>query len=188
MKNILLINGHPDTQSFNYALHKAYMQAAQTKGLQVEEICVTELRFNPVLTHGYRVRSEMEADLLKAIEKLKAADHIVWLYPMWWGTMPALLKGFIDRSFLPGIAFKYRENSSRQEKLWQGKTSELIITLDYPRWYYKYVLHEPGTRNMKKLVLDFCGIKTTRVTYLGPVRGSSDIQLTKLIEKVQRLL
>ncbi len=66
---------------------------------------MVDLNFNPNLEFGYRQRTKLEPDLIDAIEKIKKADHIVWVFPMWWYGYPALLKGFIDRTFLPGITF-----------------------------------------------------------------------------------
>ena len=111
MKRILFINGHPDGGSFNAALAEAYRKGAVETEAEVREIIVRELKFNPSLQYGYRKRTELEPDLLMAQECIRWAEHLVWIYPVWWGSLPALLKGFIDRVFLPGFAFKKRENS-----------------------------------------------------------------------------
>ncbi|MDD8018783.1 MAG: NAD(P)H-dependent oxidoreductase, partial [Bacteroidota bacterium] len=176
MKKILIINGHPNKESYNFALHSKYKQGAFRSDGEIKEIITTELKFNLILQYGYSKRTELETDLLEAWKKVQWADHIVWIFPMWWGMMPALLKGFIDRMFLPGFAFQYKENSPMWDKLLKGKTSHILCTIDYPVWYYKWVLREPGINAMKKMILGFCGIKTTKVTYIGPVRGSSQMQ------------
>lgn len=105
-KKILLINGHPDTESFNFSIAAAYKKGAIANGYEVREIIVRNLDFNPNLQFGYRKRTELEIDLLEAQEKIRWAEHLVWIYPVWWGSVPALLKGFIDRVFLPGFAFE----------------------------------------------------------------------------------
>ncbi|MGF2414615.1 MAG: NAD(P)H-dependent oxidoreductase [Ferruginibacter sp.] len=128
MKKILIINGHPNTESFNYALHKAFKTGVLATGQHsIDEINVTTLDFNLNLSKGYSTGVTMEPDLVKAQEKIKAADHIVWIYPLWWGMMPAVLKGFIDRVFVPGFAFKYYNNSSTWDKLLKGKTTEILV-------------------------------------------------------------
>lgn len=138
MKNILVINGHPNIESFNYALHKAYKNGVLAKGINnIDEINVVELEFNLNLSKGYNTRVIMEPDLITAQEKITKADHIVWIYPLWWGMMPAILKGFIDRVFVPGFAFKYHINSSKWDKLLKGKSTEIICTLDYPVFIFK---------------------------------------------------
>jgi NAD(P)H dehydrogenase (quinone) len=188
MKHIVIINGHPDKESYNFALHRAYMDNALKKGHRVDEVILTDLQFNPILQYGYRQRTELEPDLLEAWDKIRAAEHIVWIYPVWWGMMPALLKGFIDRLFLPGFTFQYRENSQLWDKLLIGKTSELICTLDYPVWYYKWVLGESGVKAMRKMILDFCGIKNIRTTYIGPVKGSTPEFREKKIQLIAHLV
>lgn len=90
MKNILIINGHPDSKSFNHALQKAYGQGATSAGHNVQEITLSEMSFSLKLQYGYRQRVEPEPELLQAWEKIKQADHLVWLYPTWWGGMPAI--------------------------------------------------------------------------------------------------
>lgn len=188
MKNILIINGHPNTESFNYALHKAYKNGVLAKDKHnIDEINVAELEFNPNLSKGYSTGITMEADLIKAQEKIKNADHIVWIYPLWWGMMPAILKGFIDRVFVPGFAFKYHNNSSRWDKLLKGKTTEIICTLDYPVFIFKYFFGEGGVKVMRKMVLDFCGLKTTKTTYIGPIKPSSPEQRKVWLNKVELL-
>lgn len=79
------------------------------------------LNFNPNLQFGYREITELEPDLLAAIEMLKKADHIVWVFPMWWHGTPAIMKAFIDRTFLPGITFQPTEGKASPEKLPIGK-------------------------------------------------------------------
>ncbi|MFT6030997.1 MAG: putative NADPH-quinone reductase [Roseivirga sp.] len=106
MKQVLVINGHPDKQSFNYALSEAYMLSANKTNSTVTQINIADLEFNPNLEFGYRKRIELEPDLVDALGKIKKADHIVWIFPMWWYGYPALMKGFIDRTFLPGITFQ----------------------------------------------------------------------------------
>ena len=186
MKNILIINGHPNTESFNYALHKAYKKGLVTNGIHaIEEIKVAELDFNLNLSKGYSTGVIMESDLITAQEKIMKADHIVWIYPLWWGMMPAILKGFIDRVFVPGFAFKYHENSSKWDKLLKGKTTEVICTLDYPVFVFKLFFGEGGVKVMRKMVLDFCGLKTIKTTYIGQIKPSKLDQRRNWLKKVE---
>ena len=186
MKKILIINGHPDVVSYSSALAAAYKNGALASGAEVREIVVAELRFNPNLQYGYRQRVELETDLLEAREKISWADHLVWIYPIWWGGWPALLKGFIDRVFLPGFAFKYRENSVWWDRLLAGRSGHVINTLDQPGWYYWLINGRPGYYAMKKMVLEFSGIKPVRTTVLGPMRSSTDATRAKWLEKIEK--
>lgn len=133
--NILIINGHPDEKSFNFALTEAYKRGAISSDADVKEINIRDLEFNPNLAYGYRQRTELEPCLLDAQEKIKWANHLVWIFPVWWGSFPAMLKGFIDRVFLPGFAFQKRENSLWWDKMLTGKSARIISTLDQPAWF-----------------------------------------------------
>ena len=117
MKKILIINGHPDKESFCFSLAVSYKKGADLAGADCELVNLIDLNFNPILTYGYRKISELEPDLLEMQQEILAADHLVFVYPNWWSTFPALLKGFIDRVFLPNFAFKYREKGPLWNKL-----------------------------------------------------------------------
>ena len=187
MKKILLINGHPNNDSFCSALAEAYKKGALSEGAIVREIIVGELNFNPNLQFGYQKRAELEPDLVEAWEKIKWADHLVWVHPVWWGGLPAITKGFIDRVFLPGFAFKYRENSVWWDKLLTGKTAHIITTLDQPGWYYWLVNGRPSVNQLKKTTLEFCGVSPVNVSYIGPIRNSKNEARKALLDKVERL-
>lgn len=188
MRNILIINGHPNPESFNYALQKSFKNGVISKGIfQIDEINIAELNFDLNLNKGYSTGVELEPDLQKAQEKIKWANHIVWIYPLWWGMMPALLKGFIDRVFIPGFAFKYHTTGGKWDKLLKGKTTEIICTIDYPVLIFKLFFREGGVKVMRKMILDFCGLKTTKTTYIGPIKPSNADQRKKWLANIETL-
>ncbi|MBP6516364.1 MAG: NAD(P)H-dependent oxidoreductase [Chitinophagales bacterium] len=187
MQKILIINGHPNPDSFNYGIAAAYKQGALTAGAEVKEIVVADLNFNPNLKFGYQKRTDLEPDLLDALEKIKWADHMVWIHPVWWGGLPAMLKGFIDRVFLPGFVFQYRENSVWWDKLLSGKSARIITTLDQPSWYYWLMFGRPSVNQLKKSTLEFCGVKPVKVSYVGPIRNSTAEFREKQLEKILQL-
>ncbi|MCM5662135.1 NAD(P)H-dependent oxidoreductase [Galbibacter mesophilus] len=173
MKNVLIINGHPDKESFNYALSAAYRNGASKTGVTLSQINIAELDFDPNLKFGYRKRTELEPDLVHAIDKIKEADHIVWFFPMWWYSLPALMKGFIDRTFLPGITYLPLADKPLPEKLLKGKSARLIITADTPKWYDFLIMKRPAIHQFKKGTLQFCGIDPVKTTYIAPIKNST---------------
>ncbi|WP_106915194.1 NAD(P)H-dependent oxidoreductase [Chryseobacterium aurantiacum] len=187
MKKIAIINGHPNKESFNFGIASAYKEGALKSDAEIKEIIIADLNFNPNLQFGYQKRMELEPDLVKAWEIIKWADHLVWVHPVWWGGLPALMKGFIDRLFLPGFAYQYRENSVWWDQLLKEKTAHIITTLDQPGWYYWLVYGKPSVNQLKKSTLEFCGVKPVKVTYLGIIRNSKEEQRVKWLEKVRRL-
>lgn len=120
MKQVLIVNRHPDKQSYNYALSEAYLKGAGKTDSMQTQINIADLDFNPNMAFGYRKRIEPEPDLLEAVKKIKKAYHIVQEFPMWWYGYPALMKGFIDRTFLPGITYETTKEKAIPKKLLKG--------------------------------------------------------------------
>lgn len=187
MKRILIIQAHPNNDSLCQALAEAYEAGARTAPCEVRRINLHELKFDPVLHHGNRGEQALEPDLVQAQAHIAWAGHLVLVYPNWWGSMPALLKGFIDRTLLPGFAYKYRANSSLWDKLLTGRTAHLLVTMDTPGWYYRWVWNRPGHNQMKHTVLGFCGIKTTGITEFAPVHGSTPRQREQWLSRAKAL-
>ncbi len=186
-RRILVILGHPDTESFCDALARAYICGAKTKGAEVREIKIGELEFDPVLWKGYGERQKLEPDLIQSQAFIQWANHIVFIYPTWWGTMPAIMKGFIDRTFLPGFAFKYHDNGQSWDKLLTGRSAHLLVTMDTPPWYYRWIYRSPGHNEMKRAILGFCGIKVKSISEFSPIQNSSKEKRTKWLEKAEEL-
>lgn len=170
---ILVILGHPAPQSFCRALADSYAAGARAAGNEVQLIALGDLLFDPVLHHGYGAIQPLEPDLVAAQGALAWAKHIVFVYPLWWGAMPALLKGFIDRVFLPGFAFKYREGSPRCDRLLSGRSAHLLVTMDTPPWYFRWIYRMPGHNQMKRTILEFSGIAPVKVSSFGPIKDST---------------
>ncbi len=187
MKNILIINAHPDKESFCFALAESYKMGAYKSNANVKLVHLIDLKFNPILTYGYRKISPLEPDLVQIQQDILWSNHLVFVYPNWWSTFPALLKGFIDRVFLPGFAFKYRENSPFWDKLLTGKTARLIVTMDTPKWYYYFINRSPGHNAMKIGVLEFCGIKPVKISVFSGIKSSHEVKRKKWLQEVGEL-
>ncbi|WBX77342.1 NAD(P)H-dependent oxidoreductase [Tenacibaculum ovolyticum] len=187
MKQILIINGHPDKESFNYALSAAYIKGVNKTDAELTQINISDLDFNPNLRFGYRKRMELEPDLVDAINKIKKADHIVWVFPIWWSGYPALMKGFIDRTFLPGVTFQPIEGKPLPKKLLKGKSARLIITSDTPKWYDFLIMKRPAINQFKKGTLQFCGINPVKVTFISVIKDSTLSFRQKWLKKINLL-
>lgn len=172
-RKVVVILGHPDATSLCGALARSYVEGARAAGATVREVNLGDLDFDPVLRHGYNEIQQLEPDLLAAQEAIGRAEVVVFVYPTWWGSVPALLKGFVDRTFLPGFAFKYRDDSRFWDRLLAGRSARLIVTMDSPPWYYRWVVRQPGNQMMRRAILGFSGVKPVRTTAFGPVRSSA---------------
>lgn len=183
-KKILVILGHPQKQSLCGALAQSYVDGAKSSSADIKELYIGDLKFEPILRDVYGNAQEMEGDLKKAQEDIKWADHLVFVYPTWWGSMPALMKGFIEKVFLPGFAFK--ENGNFYEGCLGNRSAHLIVTMDSPTWFYKFVTKSPGHTLMKKAILEFCGIKPVRISDFGPVKNSTKETREKWLAEIRR--
>lgn len=186
-KKILLILAHPDKESFCGSLADAYEREAENSGAEIRRTNLGDLNFDVVLHKGYKEIQTLEPDLQKAQADILWAEHLVFVYPIWWGNIPALLKGFLDRVILPGFAFKYRENSSWWDKLLRDKTARLITTSDAPNFYFNWVVGKPAHRAMKKATLEFCGIEPVKITSFGSVRFADEKKRESWLKTVENL-
>ncbi|MEQ9366870.1 MAG: NAD(P)H-dependent oxidoreductase [Leptospirales bacterium] len=167
-KRILLIDAHPAGDSLCKGFADEYEAGARAAGRKIDRLNLRDLRFD-LNFRGYgRGTQELEPDLQLAQSKILASDHIVWVYPVWWGAWPALLKGFIDRVLMPGYAFR-GIGKYKYEKLLSGRTARIIATMDSPGWYYR-LQGRPGMIALRDHTLKFCGIDQVAMQAFGPVK------------------
>lgn len=202
--NILVVNGHPDKESFCEAIFNSYVDNIDGDKHDIETLKLNDIDFDPVLRYGYRKRMEKDENISRSQELLLWADHIVFIYPIWWSSMPSLLKGWIDRVFTPGIAYSSNKSGifvinfimGRQfKKLLKGKTAEIFATSQGPTWWYKIfsgpvsIPDSYGVSVLKNAVLNHCGIKTKRVTTFGNMGRDSNTleQRNKFLKKVGKI-
>lgn len=174
LTKIHLFVGHPRVGSFCHALAGAYTRGAETQGAEVRRQDISSMDFDPDLTDGYHRRKLLEPDLFDFRQNVEWADHLAWIYPTWWGGMPGKMKGLIDRCFLPGWAFAYHDKGHGWDKLFKGKTADVITTADTPGWYSKWGYNNAGKNNVVKQVLGFTGVKVTSYTQFAPVKTASE--------------
>jgi putative NADPH-quinone reductase len=187
MKNILVIYGQPVTNAFSEELLNAYLQGAYHSHFNVRVIRLNDLEFDMNFKGGYRGVQPLEPDLVEAQANICWADHLVFIYPNWWATYPALLKAFLDRTFLPGFAFRFRNRAEKPEMLLTGKSARVIVTMDTSGVHYRFVLLSPGHRAIGKGMLNFCGIRPVRFTTIAGMKNASQGKKQQWLRKVERL-
>lgn len=177
----LVIDGHPNPDSLTAALARRYAEAHGDATV----LAVRDLVFDPSLRLGYQGEQQPEPDVVRAQALIEEAHHVVIVAPVWWGSIPAILKGFIDRTFLPGWAFRYRKGGLVTGLL-AGRTARVIITTDSPLWYLQLV-GDTTVRHVRGRVLRFSGFSPVTATRLGPVRSSTLAQREAWLEKIAGL-
>lgn len=186
-KKILIVLAHPQVKSYGGALAQAYADGAREAGAEVREVKLAELTFNPVGMGSLEKPLALEPELKQAQSDIQWAEHLVFVYPILWGTIPALLKGFIERVFAPGFAVNFRENSPFWDKLLKGRSARLIVTLNTPPLLYRLLYRRAGHITMKCSILEFCGVAPVKITDIGPVKNASAERREKWIQQVRAL-
>jgi putative NADPH-quinone reductase len=184
--SLLVVLGHPRNDSLCHQLVLAYAEGAREAGASVRVLRLGELSFDPVLRQARAGDQPLEPDLQAAQQALSEARHVAWVYPVWWGTMPALLKGFLDRVLVPGFAYRYRKDSPRWDRLLAGRSAELLVTMDAPPWYYRWFDHMPGHWQMRRTVLQFCGFDPVRIASYGAVRTATGQRIARWLADARR--
>ena len=185
MKKDLIILANTNPQSLGWSLADSYEKGSRQSGKEVRRINLSELKFDPILWKGYSVIQELEVDLKKAQEDILWSDNITIFFPTWWASYPAILKGFLDRTILPGFGYKFQgAQSLRWKKLLKGRSARLVVTSDSPTWYNRFILFSPGVRSIKKGVLEFCGISPVEVTRIGSVKKMNEEKRKEWLERV----
>ncbi|HBV77398.1 MULTISPECIES: NAD(P)H-dependent oxidoreductase [Vibrio] len=174
MKNILLLNGNPKRNSFSSHLSSAYEMEAKKVG-SIRRFNLSDMIFDPNLESGYDDIQALEPCLSDFSQVLIWADHIVIVCPIWWGGLPAKLKGLLDRTFLPGTMFKFEGESIHPIQLLTGKTSRIILTMDSPVELSEEQ-SKPVLEQLSRYTLEFCGVKKAEVSLLGSVILSDENQ------------
>ncbi len=180
----LLILAHPRRDSLCGALFDAYARGAAQAGAECRELILSELSFDPDVHTTSPEQQPLEPDLLRAQRDIAWTEHLVFVYPTWWGTFPALLKGFLDRVLTPGFAFRHVTHD-KWDKLLAGRTADLMTTMDTPPLVYRLIYRAPGRQALARATLGYCGVHIARIQAFGPVIASSAAQRGLWLERAQ---
>ncbi len=188
--NILIIQGHPDESAshFCHALADSYREGAESAGHSVSEVRIGTLDFPLLRNETEWSRGEAPEALLPAQELIRAADHLVFVYPVWLGTMPALMKGFLEQTFRPGFAFDEaaRQGSGGVRPL-KGKSARVIVSMGMPGPVYRWFYRAHGYRYFKRNILHFLGIRPVRHCFVGLAGSAKDTGRRRWLERVRQL-
>jgi putative NADPH-quinone reductase/1,4-dihydroxy-2-naphthoate octaprenyltransferase len=182
----LLILAHPRRESLCGALFDACADGARQAGVECRELVLSEMPFDPDVHAPSPEQQPLEPDLQRAQQDIQWAEHLVFVYPTWWGTFPALLKGFLDRVLTPGFAFRHVTHD-RWDKLLSGRTADLITTMDTPPLVYRFIYRAPGQQALVRATLGYCGIRSARTETFGPVIASDAGQRQQWLDRARSI-
>ena len=185
-KKIFILLGHPDKDTLNGTLASEYERGALEAGHEVRRMNLGELVFDPILHHGYKVKQELEPDLIAFQENVKWCEHLVIFYPSWWSTMPALLKGLIDRVWLPGFAYHFPDNGYMWKRLLKGRSARMFVTSDTMP-LIQWLVFGDTTNELKRGVLWFAGFSPVRVNKFGYLKHFGIWRRERMKKKVFNL-
>jgi putative NADPH-quinone reductase len=188
-KRITIIQGHPDPsdQRFGHALAEAYVQGAKEAGHEVRLIEVAKIDF-PLLRSQEEWKSgTLPSSLQEAQDAIGWAEHLVMFFPLWLGTMPALLKAFLEQVLRPGFAFEDSERGKMWKKRLLGKSARIVVTMGMPAFLYRWYFLAHGLKGLERNVLGFVGIAPIKEMLIGMVESSEKMNREKWLPKLRAL-
>ena len=187
MRRIMIVVGHPHKTTLCEAMGHAYKSGAESAGHEAKLFHLADLRFDPILREGYRKEQALEPDLLTAHETLAACDHLVLIFPLWCGDMPALMKGFIERILQPDLIARENSENAMNWSIFKNKTARIVMTMGMPVSIYRFWYRGHALKLLTRNILNFIGIKPVRHTLFGMVGTSTPQARDRWIDQIREL-
>ena len=184
----LVVYAHPTHESHAQHTLKLVEENLKNKKIHYEVLDLYKMKFDPVLSYDelYEAKTKGVPKEIKHIQdKITESEHLIFIYPIWWSGMPAILKGFIDRVFSAGYAFKYTNGVPKG--LLHGKKATVFVSTGANKWVTGIFLGNRFKKNVAKDILGFCGIKA-KVYHTDKARALDDIQKEKIRRNVEDAL
>ncbi len=156
--------------------------------MEINDIHVAALDF-PVLRSREEWMSPATApdDILSAQGAIDTADHLLIVYPLWLGTMPALLKAFLEQVLRPGFAIGDSKQGQTWSKQLKGKSARIVITMGMPAFFYRWYFRAHSLKSLERNILGFCGIRPVRHTLIGLIENMNENKRIRWLERMRRL-
>lgn len=183
---IVIIQGHPDPapRHFCRALAEAYARGATQAGHAVTALDIATLDLPPL-----RSRAQWEAAPSPAIRQCQdaigGAQHLVIVYPLWLGSMPALLKAFFEQVFRPGFAVA-PTGASGWKHLLSGRSARIVVTMGMPALVYRWYFAAHSLKSLERNILGFCGIHPIRESIVGMVEAMSAEKRERWLSRMEQ--
>ncbi|HJV61364.1 MAG TPA: NAD(P)H-dependent oxidoreductase [Albitalea sp.] len=188
-KRILIIEGHPDPGAarLGHALAEAYAEGAAAAGHSVQRLQVAQLDFPLLRSKADWESGAVPAALEPAQHAIRWAEHLVLIFPLWLGGMPALLKAFLEQVARPGFALGKGGPKGLPAKLLRGRSARIVVTMGMPAFVYRWYFFGHSLRSLKRNILGFVGVAPVRQTIVGSVDALSDADRNAWLARLRRL-
>ncbi|RCV86263.1 NAD(P)H-dependent oxidoreductase [Billgrantia montanilacus] len=186
---ILLLQGHPDAGTIHlcHSLADHYRAGAESHGHEVRVVDIATLDF-PLLRSQKAWKEEpLPADLQAAQDAIAWCRHLVLIFPLWLGDMPALVKAFLEQVMRPGFAFEYEDGNPLGKKGLTGRTARLVVTMGMPALLYRHLYRAHSVKSLERNVLGFVGFSPIHETLIGRVESMSERGRAKWFRKMHAL-
>jgi putative NADPH-quinone reductase len=179
---ITIIQGHPDStrRHLCHALADAYADAAAQAGHSVSRFEIAGIEFPLLRTQEEFNSGTTPTSLQPAVDAVVAADHIVLIFPLWLGTMPALVKAFLEQVMRPGVAFSYEKYGAKKAAGWPLRAYRRY---DGDAGVYQTFFCSHGIRGLRRSVFKFAGFSPVRTTMFGMTENASDATKSRWLAK-----
>jgi putative NADPH-quinone reductase len=183
MMRILVIDAHPDPDParFCHALADAYAKSAEGAGHGVERLSLAAIDVPMLRSRAAWEEGEASPAIRDAQAMIARAEHLVILFPLWLGDVPALLKAFLEQVLRPGFAFPTGPRKP-DAGLLKGKSARIVVTMGMPALFYRWVYRAHSLKSLRSNILRFVGIGPIRETLIGNVEGSAGNRTAALAE------
>jgi putative NADPH-quinone reductase len=184
---IAIVQGHPDGAGGHlcHALAEAYRSGAVAGGHEVRVVDIGKIDFPLLRTKISFERGAVPGQLQGAQKAIGWADHLVLVYPLWLGEMPALVKAFFEQVMRPGFAFSLDGHGWRPRL--RGKTARVVVTMGMPAAVYRWYFGAHSLKSLRRNILSFVGFKPVRSTLIGLVEGASAKRRAGWLAKLEKL-
>jgi putative NADPH-quinone reductase len=188
-KHIVIIQGHPDAQArhFGHALADEYAKGGEDGSHEVRRIEVAKLDFPLLRTKEDFEQGTLPDSIKDAQNAIMWADHVVIIYPLWHGSMPALLKAFFEQVFRPGFGAEYQKSGRWPKPLLTGKSARIVVTMGMPAFAYRWFFLAHSLKSLQRNILSFCGIGPIKTTLIGNVEGMDEKQRMEWLDEMRGL-
>ncbi|WP_144185225.1 NAD(P)H-dependent oxidoreductase [Elioraea rosea] len=187
-KRIVIIQGHPDPAGGHlcHALAEAYAAGAREAGHGVDVVTVASLALPPLQTKAEFERPA-PPEVAAVQEMLAAADHLLLVFPLWLGGMPAVLKGALEQILRPSFALLDPDSGWRGRRRLAGISARVVVTMGMPSLAYRWWFGAHGVRTLDRAVLGLVGIRPVRKTYLGGVEAAPEAKRARWLAEMRAL-